>query len=166
MARGEHYCPPLCIFHFHMSWREGRNWALQPGPRVSISTLTIFQIYHHLGIIWEQRGLPNFTELFFPLRSTELLFLAWFSSFCLEVLRAWGTASAAGPSSSLPSVLPPWMPKAEESLWQHLEQENEVIMGCCSEKVGSCCWGSSLRHHPFLVLVGWETESPTSKRLF
>lgn len=52
------------------------------------------QTYDRLGIIWEEGGLPDISELLFPLSSTRLLSLAWF--FFLYGLEPQGTALTAG----------------------------------------------------------------------
>lgn len=66
----------------------------------------------------------------------------------------------------LPYGLPPWMPKAGESLWQHLEQENEVIMGSCSEKRWELLLGYLPKASSISCSCGMGTRMPHFKKTF
>lgn len=93
------FLPTLCFSFSHVVERGEKAGFATKSMCLTVNT-DHFQIYHRLGIIWEQGGLPNLTELLFLLRSTGLLFLTW-----LEDWGPQGAALAAGHfERSVPSV--------------------------------------------------------------
>lgn len=148
-------------------------------PTCLHSTLTTFPIYCCLGIISEQGGLPTFTALLFPPRSTGL----WLDSL-LFVWRVWDPKEQHWQlvvlieaftlcSPSLPAVLPPRLLKARGSLchtWSGEIGDYGLLPGNSWELLLGLFPGLSFIScscHSFLEELGFAArpECPTSKGL-
>ena len=172
---GEPYFPQLCVFYFHMLWREVRNWVLQPGPRVAtqhwpLPNLPLSGNHFRIGRLAKFHWTFVSGEEYWALVYCSILFFF----FCSEGVGPQGTASAAGHFDR--SIHSLFLQPSICAVSQHAKSLRMPLTALGAgkkgdyglllwKKFGSCCWGCFLVCHSFLVPVGWEPECPTSKRL-